>query len=521
MNTLVIISFLLLGIAAFGIQKKRRHQQIDALHLLFFAALAITIKVDFEDANRANQWTYSLIAVVAINFLISRWAMMQKPIFRLVPPMLTFAVLLGFFWSDSFVYLGNGFEISNKATIVLPFLGILMYEFAWLKVHFLKKIFGLHDSFINVLMPLLIGLTSLLGAFNAGGYGIFLVGSGFLTASFYNPAGSKHIIHSFLAISVIWMFAAQNSIEVVDLRFGKVVAGLFIGAFVGGFVLQMWSVEKRKNLALLLTYFLVIFIVTGLLMAESKINASFGGVEAYLGALMGFAIANSLIYVRGNDHELHQAPIMMSVLVPLLLIGFIVPPLLVNEEEKAVEETLKAMAAKNEKGEEIVVPFVPIADLVGSHQIDPVNSLISFKLGDAGSVTKGAIKEFTGTINISEDLKNSTFEIKLPVLNLTTFVSMRDESIMGADYFKADKFPSMYFKASEMTPTDTENEYELLGTFEMLGVKKDQKVRIHRIEEGSKKVLVGRGEIDRRRFGMSDDPREGNVISFEFKVVLK
>lgn len=522
MNTMVIISFLLLGIAAFVIQKKRRFQQIDALHLLFFAALAIAMKVDFEDASRVNQWTYTLIAVVALNFLLSRWSKLRNPFIRLVPPLVSFAVLFGVYWNDSFLYLGNNFNMSDKATVVLPFLGILIYEIAWLKVHFLKKFFGLHDSFVNVLMPLFIGLTALIGAFNAGGYGVFLVGSGFLTASFYNASGSKHIIHSIFAVAVIWLFASQSDIELIDLRFGKVVAGLFVGAFVGGFVLHMWSVEKRKNLALLLTYFLVVLIVTGLLMAGTQINVSFGGVEAYLGALMGFAIANSLLFVKEDGQELQQAPIMMSGLVPLLLIGFIVPPLLVNEEEKAIEETLKAMAPQtNEKGEEIVVPFIPIADLVGSHKIDPATSIISFKLGAEGSVTKGAIKEFTGTINISQDLKTSTFDIKLPVLNLTTFLSMRDESIMGEEYFKADKFPSMTFKSSEMTPTDKENEYELIGTFEMLGVKKDQKVRVHRIEEGSKKVLVGSGEIDRRKFGMSDDPREGNIVSFEFKVELK
>ncbi len=521
MNTMVIISFLLLGIAAFVIQIKRRQQQIDALHLLFFAALAIAMKVDFEDANHANQWTYALIAIVAINFLLSRWAKLRNPIIRLLPPLVSFAILFGVYWNDSFIYLGNNFNMSDKATVVLPFLGILIYEIAWMKVHFLKKFFGLHDSFINVLMPLFIGLTALIGAFNAGGYGVFLVGSGFLAASFYNPLGSKHIIHSFFAVAVIWMFASQSDIALIDLRFGKVVAGLFIGAFVGGFILNMWTVEKRKNMALLLTYVLVVLIVTGVLIAGSQINVSFGGVEAYLGALMGFAIANSVLFLKEDNQELQQAPIMMSALVPLLLIGFIVPPMLVNEEEKAVEETLEAMAPKNENGEEIIVPFIPIADLVGSHQIDPASSIISFKLGAEGSVTKGAIKEFTGTISISEDLKTSTFDIKLPVLNLTTFLSMRDESIMGAEYFKADKFPSMYFKSSEMVPTDKANEYELLGTFELLGVKKDQKVRIHRIEDGSKKVLVGAGEIDRRKFGMSDDPREGNIVSFEFKVELK
>ena len=72
-----------------------------------------------------------------------------------------------------------------------------------------------------------------------------------------------------------------------------------------------------------------------------------------------------------------------------------------------------------------------------------------------------------------------------------------------------------------MTPTDKENEYQMIGSFEMLGVTSKQTVLIHRIEEDSKIVLVGSGEVDRREFGMSDDPREGNVVSFEFKVELK
>lgn len=520
MNLFVILSFVLLGIAAFVIQKKRRFEQIDILHLLLVSAIAVLMKSDFEDGQSANMWTYSLIALLAINFLASRWAKLQSPLVRVIPPIVSFAVLLGLFWNDSFVYLGNNFNISDKATFVLPILGILIYEFAWMKLYILKKFFGLHDSFINVLMPLLVGLAALIGAFNAEGYGVFLVGTGFLAASFYNPKGSKHIIHSFLAISVIWMFAAQSNIELVDLRFPKVIAGLFIGAFVAGFILQMWSVEKRKNIALLLTYFLSIFLFVILLVAGVVINPSFGGLESYLGGLMGFALTNSVLYLKGNREELDQSPIMMSAFVPVILIGMIVPPLLVNEEELAIEKTLESMTPKSEEGEEIEIPFISFDGLVGTYDIVKESALISFKLGPAGSVTKGAIKEFTGTFNFSDDLTNTGFDINIPVLNLTTFLGMRDKSIMGEEYFNQEKFPSMRFKGSKMIATDKENEFEMVGTFVMLGEKNDQKVLIHRVEEDGKTVLVGNGEIDRRNFGMADDPREGNIVSFEFKVEL-
>ena len=521
MNLFVIFSFALLGIAAFVIQKKRRFEQIDILHLLLVASLAILLKSDFEDEKLASVWSYSLISLLAINFLLSRWLKFENPFLRILPPLISFAILIALFWNDSFIYLGENFNISDKATFVLPLLGIIMYEFARIKLQILKKFFGMQDSVLNMIMPFLIGITALIGAFNAQGYGVFLVGTGFLAASFYNPIGSKHILHSILTISLVWMFASQNSIELIDLRFPKVIGGLFVGAFVGGFALQVWSVEKRKNLAVLLSYFLSAFMFVGVLIAGVLVNSSFGGVEAFLGALVGFALTNSVMYSKEDDQEIHQAPVTMSTLVLIILVGLIVPPMLVNEEELAVQKTLESIAPKNDKGEEIEIPFVSFSGLTGKHEIIQESSVISFKLGSDGSVTKGAIKEFSGTFNFTDELTNSTFDIKLPVLNLTTFMGMRDKSLMGDDYFKQEKFPSMKFSGSKMKVNDKENGYEMMGVFEMMGVKKDQKVQIHRIEEEGKIILVGSGEIDRREFGMADDPREGNIVSFEFKVELK
>lgn len=520
MDLFVIFSFVLLGVVAFVVQQKRRFDQVDILHLLLTSAIAVLLKSDFENELAANIWTYGLIALLALNFLLSRWAKLRKPFLRLLPPIGTFAIFLGIFWNDSFVYLGDNFNISDKATIILPILGIVTYEVANVNMSFLQRYFGMRNSAENIQMPFFIGIAALIGAFNAQGYGVFLVAAGFTAGSFYNTIGSKHVLHSLLAVSLVWMFASANDLQIVDLRFPKVIGGLFVGAFVGLLIQQVWSIERKKYWALIFSYLFCLLVFIGMIDFETRLHPSFGGVEAYLGGLIGFAIANSVLYFQERKEHLRQAPIMMTGLIMIILVGMIFPPLYINEEEEAILKTLEVKTEVSEEGEEPEVSYISFEDLSGKHTIVSEESVISFKLGPTGSVTKGAIKNFTGSFNFSEDIVKSTFDIKLPVVNLTTFVPMRDKSLMDEAYFNEGEFPLMRFKGNRFKVNDAENGYEMIGQFEMLGVKKEQNVMIHRVEEDGKVVLVGNGKIDRRDFGMSDDPREGNEVEFEFKVLL-
>ncbi|MDG1333152.1 MAG: YceI family protein [Crocinitomicaceae bacterium] len=521
MNLFVLLSFLLLGVAAFVVQKKRRFDQIDILHLLFVSAVAVLLKSDFEEEQAANVWTYSLIALLAVNFLLSRWSKLRRPLLRLIPPAVTFGVFLALFWSDSFVYLGKNLNISDKATLVLPFLGIIAYEAAQVSMSFLQRYFGMRSTAENILMSFIIAIAALIGGFNAQGYGVFLVAAGFAAASFYNTIGSKHILHSLLAVSMVWMFAEANELQVVDLRFPKVIGGLFIGAFVALLIQQVWTIERKSNWALIFSYLFCALLFIGMLDFETRLHPSFGGVEAFLGGLIGFAIANSVLYFHERKEHLRQAPMMMSGLALIMLIGMVFPPLYVNEEQEAILKSLEVMTETNEEGEPEEIAYISFEGLSGNYDIVSKESVISFKLGPAGSVTKGAIKDFSGNFNFSDDLTQTSFEVKLPVLNLTTFVPMRDKSIMDDTYFNEAKFPLMRFKGSQFKPNEAENGYDMVGQFEMMGVKKEKTVLIRRVEEDGKIILVGNGKIDRTEFGMSDDPREGNLVDFEFKVELK
>ena len=41
-----------------------------------------------------------------------------------------------------------------------------------------------------------------------------------------------------------------------------------------------------------------------------------------------------------------------------------------------------------------------------------------------------------------------------------------------------------------------------------------------KIGNNSAPVFIGRSSIDRRKYGMKSDPKEGNIVDFTFKVEL-
>jgi len=207
--------------------------------------------------------------------------------------------------------------------------------------------------------------------------------------------------------------------------------------------------------------------------------------------------------------------------------GLFFGPMIINEEEQALTQlSVTEKSDNSEKTEEVdlfELKGISLDSIVGTYTINEKTVQLTFQLGPKGGVTKGAIKSFSGQIEIKKDLERSTFEIELPVANLTTFNSGRDESIFEKEYFNLEKFPSMYFSSKHLTKKD--DSYELDGQFTMLGVKKPLKVELRYIgmfdSNGSKvPVLIGKSSIDRTQFGMQPDSKEGNIVDFEFKVEL-
>ena len=96
---------------------------------------------------------------------------------------------------------------------------------------------------------------------------------------------------------------------------------------------------------------------------------------------------------------------------------------------------------------------------------------------------------------------------------------MRDDVLNGADYFNSKKFGKMTFSANGLKSTAVENHCELTGEFNLLGKIKEVTITIMRLDDESN-ILIGKGSLDRTLFGMTPDTRQGNVVSFEFKINL-
>ncbi|MFN5911889.1 MAG: YceI family protein, partial [Bacteroidota bacterium] len=106
----------------------------------------------------------------------------------------------------------------------------------------------------------------------------------------------------------------------------------------------------------------------------------------------------------------------------------------------------------------------------------------------------------------------------------STFNRFRDESLKEPEYFNVSQYPTMSFEGDDFAVTD--DLIVLNGYFTMLGRRVDQVVEMKyvgsEVHNGqSYPILIGRGTIDRTRFGMRPDPKEGNVVNFNFRISLK
>jgi polyisoprenoid-binding protein YceI len=369
--------------------------------------------------------------------------------------------------------------------------------------------FDTDDSLIRIILTLLTGVGILIGAFNALGFGVLLISAGYLAASFYRTKGTKQLIYSLLAVALIWMFASHADGVATDLQVGKTLLGLFFGVFAVGVIQFSWSAKKRRKLLVLVSYLIGIsFIIGGLLMQLQ--HNSFGGMEAFVGALVGFSIANALM---------GKTIVGMSILSLIIAVGIYFPPFLINEEQQAIEKELEIFSTP-ESEEEAEIAALPLTDIVGKYKIDQESALISFKLGPKGGITKGAIRKFSGAVEIKENVLESSFSIKMPLSALTTFNAMRDDAIMAPEFFDGDKFDKMTFNAKTLKATSEENKFDLTGQFTLLGVSKELTIEIMRLDDKNGIFLVGEGVLDRTLFGMTPDTRQGNKVSFEFKIKL-
>jgi polyisoprenoid-binding protein YceI len=92
---------------------------------------------------------------------------------------------------------------------------------------------------------------------------------------------------------------------------------------------------------------------------------------------------------------------------------------------------------------------------ISTWNIDPVHSVVEFKVKHMMiSNVKGHFSTVSGTLSLDEaHPENSSVEASIDVASINTRDAQRDGHLKSADFFDAEKFPTINFKSTSVKPT--------------------------------------------------------------------
>ena len=141
-----------------------------------------------------------------------------------------------------------------------------------------------------------------------------------------------------------------------------------------------------------------------------------------------------------------------------------------------------------------------------NNSADPTSSEISFDI-EGLKDTKGFVKDFDIVFKVSDnDPEQAKIKVSINVKSINTDNDIRDEELIGSDFFNTDKFPLIEFYSKGIKKT--EDNYSTKGIINMMGESKDlafsfEHKGITNNSSGFKvAIFEGTFEIDRTDFGM-------------------
>jgi polyisoprenoid-binding protein YceI len=120
-------------------------------------------------------------------------------------------------------------------------------------------------------------------------------------------------------------------------------------------------------------------------------------------------------------------------------------------------------------------------------KIDPAHSAAEFKVKHMMiSNVKGKFSGLSGVLSLNEgDPTLSSVEASIPVSTLTTGDEQRDGHLKSADFFDAEKFPTLTFKSTKVAKAG-EGELTVTGDLTLHGVTKPVKFAVEGPSEPGK-----------------------------------
>jgi polyisoprenoid-binding protein YceI len=148
---------------------------------------------------------------------------------------------------------------------------------------------------------------------------------------------------------------------------------------------------------------------------------------------------------------------------------------------------------------------------VTTWKIDPAHSAAEFKVKHMMiSNVKGKFHGISGTLTLNEaEPSRSQIEATIPVASLSTGDEQRNGHLKSADFFDAEKFPTLTFKSTEVDRTGPA-EWAVVGELTMHGVSRNVSFAVEDFSIAEKDPwgnarigLSATARVNRKDFGLT------------------
>jgi polyisoprenoid-binding protein YceI len=164
--------------------------------------------------------------------------------------------------------------------------------------------------------------------------------------------------------------------------------------------------------------------------------------------------------------------------------------------------------------------------LAETYTIDSEHSSVAFSIRHLVSRTSGRFNDFAGTIKYDPSHPEKTSaEATIQVSSIDTDNEKRDGHLRSADFFNAEKFPTITFKSTKAKVKD--GSIHLTGDFTMHGVTKSITLPVEILGTGTnpfnKKPQAGFAAeltINRSDYGVNTWSDVASVLGDEVKISL-
>ncbi len=161
--------------------------------------------------------------------------------------------------------------------------------------------------------------------------------------------------------------------------------------------------------------------------------------------------------------------------------------------------------------------FVAVGSVQATeYGLDKAHTHVGFSVKHILSMVPGEFKDYDGTFSFDpKKPEASKIKVTIQTASVNTGVEMRDHHLQTADFFDAEKYPTLTFVSKSVEKGDAENKYKVVGDLTIHGVTKSVTLDVDYL--GADEMPMGKDgkmvakvvgfsattTIDRRDFGLA------------------